>query len=321
MAASSFAMQNVLFLYNPLSGGRRERRQADIQTAAQVLRSSNIQVECVATLGAAEAGDQAREASDKYDAIFACGGDGTIHDIVQGLAGTNVPLGVIPLGTANTLAHDLGIPLNHVRAASAAIAAAPRRIALGKVKYRDFQGNSTSRYFTVAVGIGVDAHLFYKLNAAAKRHLGMAAYYWKATELWLTYPLDHFQADLKVEGQFRHVNVSQVLAVRIRFFGGILRELAPGASLDRNDLRLVLFHTQSRFTYLRYILRGLLGTRWTGKGIELTNADSVLCRGVGKSKRVFVEADGELVGTLPAEVSIIPEALTLLCPPASRAGS
>jgi YegS/Rv2252/BmrU family lipid kinase len=307
-------MRSVLLLYNPLSGGRRERRLADIAAAASILRNAGIEVQCVATLGAAEAGDQAREAIGKYDAIFACGGDGTIHDILQGLAESETPLGIIPLGTANTLAHDLKIPLNHLAAARAAVSAKPRRIAVGKVQYRDFNGNPASRYFTVAVGVGVDAHLFYKLNAVAKRHLGMAAYYWKATELWLTYPLDHFRADISCDGQTQALDVSQVLAVRIRFFGGILRELAPGASLDRNDLRLVVFRTQSRFTYLRYILRGLLGTTWTGKGIELLNADEVRCRALSDSHRVFVEADGELIGTFPADISIIPNALTLLYP-------
>jgi diacylglycerol kinase (ATP) len=307
-------MRKVLFLHNPLSGGRRERRLADVEAAAAVLRAARIEVETVATEGAAEAGGQARAAVGNYDAIFACGGDGTIHDILQGMAGTGTPLGIIPLGTANTLAHDLGVPLNHVAAAKAALSAKPRRIAVGRVQYTDFTGNAGERYFTVAVGIGVDAHLFYKLNATAKRHLGMAAYYWKATHLWLTYPLDRFRADVSSQGQTRELDVSQVLAVRIRFFGGVLRELAPGASLERNDLRLVLFHTQSRFTYLRYIFRGLFATNWTGKGIELANAALVRCRALSPGHRVFVEADGELIGTLPAEVSIQPDALTLLCP-------
>ncbi|HZQ67968.1 MAG TPA: diacylglycerol kinase family protein [Terriglobales bacterium] len=307
-------MRKVLFLYNPLSGGGREGRNSDVEAAASVLRSTGVKVDAVATQGAAEAGDQARAAVPMYDVIFACGGDGTIHDILQGLAQTTTPLGIIPLGTANTLAHDLGLPLDHVGAARAALTAKPRRIALGRVRYSGFDGHPAERYFTVAVGVGVDAHLFYKLNALAKRHLGMAAYYWKATHLWLTYPLDHFRAEVSSRGQIRQLDVSQVLAVRIRFFGGVLRELAPGASLVRNDLRLVLFHTQSRFTYLRYILRGLLGTTWRGKGIELANAESVHCRALSDSHRVFVEADGELIGTLPAEISILPDALTLLSP-------
>ena len=104
--------------------------------------------------------------------------------------------------------------------------------------------------------------------------------------------------------------------MRIRQFGGVLRELAPGASLERNDLRLVLFRTQSRISYLRYIVRGLMGKQWQVRGIELTNADRVACRSLAGSQtqRIFVEADGELVGTIPAEISVVPGAVNLLAP-------
>jgi diacylglycerol kinase (ATP) len=104
--------------------------------------------------------------------------------------------------------------------------------------------------------------------------------------------------------------------VRIQNFGGVLRELAPGASLERNDLRLVLFHTRSRAAYLGYVLRGLLGTRWSVPGIELLHSPGVACRALAQDlpapSRVLVEADGELLGTLPAEISVVPNAVSLL---------
>ena len=117
-----------------------------------------------------------------------------------------------------------------------------RRIALGRVEYTDLEGNRGFRFFTVAAGIGVDAHLFYKLNPLVKGHLGMAAYYAKATRLWLTHPMEKFAVEVDRDaeqnnGQGSALQVSQLLAVRIRNFGGVLRELAPGASLDRDDLR------------------------------------------------------------------------------------
>jgi diacylglycerol kinase family enzyme len=119
--------------------------------------------------------------------------------------------------------------------------------------------------------------------------------------------------------QSRQAGVSQLLAVHIGNFGGVLRELAPGASLERDDLRLVLFHTRSRVAYLRYVLRGLFGTNWKVPGIELVHSAGAVCREVGSSDsgtkpRIFVEADGELLGTLPAEISILRDALTLLTP-------
>ena len=142
----------------------------------------------------------------------------------------------------------------------------------------------------------------------------MLAYYIKATWLWLTLTMRLFSAEFSTEaGDLRKAEVSELLAVRIRYFGGVLRELAPGASLDRDDLRLVLFHTRSRLNYLRYIVRGLVGAKWQTSGIELLHAASVACQPLGDSP-VYVEADGEILGVLPAEIGMVPNALTILVP-------
>jgi len=317
-------MHKAVLLYNPLSGRRRGRRLADVEAALSVLRSAEVEASAAPTRAASDATDQTRQAiAAGCDTVFACGGDGTIHDVLQGLVGTNVALAIIPLGTANSLAHDLGLPLSPAGAAHAALKAQPRRIAVGRIEYQDFAGNRSMRYFTVTVGIGVDAHLFYKLDPLAKRRFGMAAYCAKATRLWLTHKMENFAVEIteEVAGKrpSRRAQVSQLLAVRIGNFGGVLRELAPGASLDRDDLRLVLFHTRSRVAYLRYVLRGLFGTNWKVPGIELVHSASAVCHQVGspgsESKpRIFVEADGELLGTLPAELSTKRDALTLLTP-------
>jgi diacylglycerol kinase family enzyme len=114
------------------------------------------------------------------------------------------------------------------------------------------------------------------------------------------------------------------MAVRIRNFGGVLQELAPGASLERNDLRLVLCRTASRLAYLFYVTRGLLRRNWKVPGIDLAYSGGVSCEYLPASasidrttqgqRKVYVEADGELVGTLPAEITMVPDALTLLTP-------
>lgn len=314
-------MRKAFLLYNPLSGRRRDRRLADVSAAMSVLRASGIEASAAPTRAASDATDQVRQAvAEACDTVFACGGDGTVHDVLQGLVGTHAALGIIPLGTANSLAHDLALPLSPMGAARASLTARLRRIAVGRVDYQNFDGQRASRYFSVTVGVGVDAHLFYKLNPVAKRHLGMAAYYVKATRLWLTHNMEHFAVEVLDEGQTRRAEVSQLLAVRISNFGGVLRELAPGASLERDDLRLVLFLTRSRVAYLQYIIRGLLATKWKVDGIELMHSSSAACRALtgtaesGKHSRIFVEADGELLGTLPAEISVVSDAVTLLTP-------
>jgi diacylglycerol kinase family enzyme len=244
--------------------------------------------------------------------------------MIQVLANTNVALAVLPMGTANALAHDLGLPTNIVAAAQAALHAAPRRVALGRVDYLDFESNPGSRLFIVAAGAGVDAHLFYKLHAGTKQRMGMTAYYTKAWQLWFTHPMIRFRVEFAETGsdELRQADVTELMAVRIRNFGGVLQELAPGASLDRNDLRLVFCRTASRLAYLLYVTRGLLRSSWKVPGIDLAHSKRVSCKylpapafadGTAHPK-VYVEADGELVGTLPAEITMVPDALTLLAP-------
>jgi len=155
-----------------------------------------------------------------------------------------------------------------------------------------------------------------------KQRMGMAAYYYKAWQLWFTHRMERFAVVCGHSNseQISHRDVTEMLAVRIRNFGGVLRELAPGASLDRNDLRVVLCRTSNRLSYLMYVTRTLLGASFSVPGVELAHGDRVRCDYVSKladagpANRVYVEADGELVGMLPAEITIVPNALTLLAP-------
>ena len=334
-------MRKAALLYNPDSGGSRVRRQTELESVLALLRGANIEAHLVLTDSRAHAEEKARQAVlAGCDTIFACGGDGTIHNMIQVLATTSVALAILPMGTANALAHDLGVPMNISAAARAALHGVPNRVALGRVQFLDLEGQPGSRFFIVAAGAGVDAHLFYKLHAGTKQRMGMTAYYRKAWQLWFTHPMTRFQVEFAEIGsqqsgsdrlssdrlssdQLRRANVTELMAVRIRNFGGVLQELAPGASLDRNDLRVVFCRTASRLAYLLYVMRGLLRSNWKVPGIDLAHSTQVSCQYLPASAssdrmhaqpKVYVEADGELVGTLPAEITVVPDALTLLAP-------
>jgi len=321
-------MRKAALLHNPDSGGSK-RRQRELESALAVLRGAGVETDLILAESRDHAGEAARQAiASGCDTIFACGGDGTIHNIAQVLANSSVALAILPMGTANALAHDIGLPLSVRAAAKAALQAKPRRIALGRVEYADLQGNPGSRYFAVAAGVGVDAHLFYKLHTGAKQRMGMAAYYAKAWNLWFTYPMTRFLAEYVETGahegrpaEIKTAEVTELLSVRIRNFGGVLQELAPGASLDRDDMRMVLCRTASRVGYLAYVTRGLLRQGWTIPGIDLAHSTRVCCRcatdpsnGPAEKRKIYVEADGELLGTLPAVITVVPDALTLLAP-------
>jgi diacylglycerol kinase family enzyme len=216
------------------------------------------------------------------------------------------------------MAHDLRLPLSPAAAAKSLLTAVPKKVAVGRIDYRDFNNLPAFRHFTVAAGVGVDAHLFYKLNRLIKDRMGMTAYYTKALHLWWTHRMRYFEAEFSSGGGevLREARLSEMLAVRLNFFGGILRELAPGASLARNDLRLVLCRTGNRALYLAYVFRGLLGMSRSVPGIELAYADQVACASVRgeKPENIYVEADGELLGRLPITLSMVPDALTVLVP-------
>ncbi len=314
-------MRKAALLYNPASGGSR-RRQRELDSALSILKGGGVEADLFPTESPEHAGQQARKAiADGCDTVFACGGDGTIHNIVQTLAGTQVALGVLPMGTANALAHDLRISLRIPAAAEAALHGRTRRIALGRVTCHDLNGNPDTRYFVIAAGMGVDAHLFYKLHSGMKQRLGMRAYYAKAWHMWFTYPMTRFQVNYAESGsaEEKKAVVTELLAVRIRHFGGVIRELAPGASLDRNDMRVIFCHTGSRLPYLAYVTRSLIGAVWRIPGIELAHCTRAYCEyaegAIGEpAARVYVEADGELIGKLPAELSVVPDALTILAP-------
>ncbi len=316
-------MHKAALLYNPDSGGSGNKRLKKLESALAVLRDANIEADLIPSESRTRAGELAQQAiAAGCDTILACGGDGTIHNIAQVLANLSVALGVLPMGTANALAHDLGLPRDLAAAAKALLQAIPRRVALGQVNYVDLRGMPGSRYFVIAAGVGVDAHLFYKLLTGTKQRMGMAAYYAKAWHMWFTYPMTRFVAsycDLE-SPEPNSAELTELLAVRIRNFGGVLRELAPGASLARDDMRLILCHTHRRLSYLAYVTRGILRGGWKVPGIELAHSKKVSCQYRGSNgpahhePRIYVEADGELLGTLPLEITIVPNALTLLVP-------
>ncbi|MGB8012667.1 MAG: diacylglycerol kinase family protein [Terriglobales bacterium] len=318
-------MRKATILFNPNSG--RPKRDRELNHAIGVIQSAGVRTELTICRSSQEATDNAHCAvAAGSDTVFACGGDGTIHDVIQGLAGTPVALAILPFGTANALAHDLGIPLRPSAAAQVAIEGKSkvRRVALGRVEYEDFTGKSTARFFTVAAGIGVDAHLFYKLTSHLKNRSGMAAYYLKAWQLWATYNMRRFEVEFSNgSGHRQQASLTELLAVRIKFFGNVLRELVPGASLDCNELRAVMCRTASRNAYLQYVAGRLIGRQWDIEGIDLVSCSEVVCKLPEKDgdhaashsdDRVYVEADGELLGRLPARMTMQPDALSLVVP-------
>jgi diacylglycerol kinase family enzyme len=160
-----------------------------------------------------------------------------------------------------------------------------------------------------------------RLDAGLKRRFGYVLYLVEAVRIWATDPLSLFEAVLPANGSGgpHVIEVSQLLAVRVRSFGGVLRKLAPGATLHDGSLRLLAFRTRSRLRYLRFLLAVVFGRHTFSREIELLQTDSVECRARnGSHAPIFVEADGEVLGSLPVRIEVVPLALTLLISPSAR---
>jgi diacylglycerol kinase (ATP) len=327
-------VKKAALIYNPFAGSSRTERGAQIEAAAGVLRASGVEVLSIATRGPGSATDQAMEAvAGGCDTVIACGGDGTVHECMQRMVAERAPaaLGVMPFGTGNALGNDLGIPRDALRAARLLLTARAERIAVGRMEP---EGNpAAGRYFIVTAGIGGDAHMLYRLNFEAKRRQGMRAYYTAAIQIFVQHGFPPFEIEFAtLDGSQRSLVVSQALAVRISNFGGLIRRLAPGAALHRNDMRLVLFRTPRRRAFLTYLFWRFFGAPWLPRNVDLVSATTAVCRplpastplpGVWREEqrnaRIHAEADGELLGTIPVRIFSVPDALTILVP-RSRSG-
>ncbi len=316
-------MRRVALIYNPISGRFSARRAAALEQAVAVLREAGVAVETfkAGTPGSGMA--HAREAVRQgCDAVIACGGDGTVHEILQVLVGTETALGVIPLGTANALASNLCLVAAPDKVVRKLLQAVPVRIPVGRIRYSSLDGNPGSRYFLVAAGIGPDALLMSRLDSGLKRRFGYALYLVEAFRIWATHRFPLFEAELVPNGHPEHrvFTASQLLAVRVRSFGGAVRRLAPGATLHSDSLHLIAFQTRSRLDYFNFLMGVLAGRHTFTKRIDLIETGHVECRAYnGSRETLFVEADGEVLGSLPVRIDVVPEAVNLLIPPGVEA--
>jgi diacylglycerol kinase family enzyme len=311
------AIRRVALVDNPASGQLSSRRVTTVQVALAALESAGIEVEHLTIDGPGSGAALAREAIGRgCDSVIVCGGDGTVHEVMQCLVGTPIALGVVPMGTANALASNLGLTKSPAEAIRALLAATPVQVPVGRVFYQNGDGAEHSRYFTVAAGVGADALLMARMDPRLKRRFGYLLYMVEAFRIWASHPFPLFQVRFEANGNGkpRVEETSQLLAVRVHSFGGVLGTLAPCATLHSDKLCLLAFKTRSRYRYMRFLL-AVVGQRHTfSRYVELLQADSVECT-PQNGTHVYVEADGEVLGHLPVRIEVASETLTLLIPP------
>lgn len=239
----------------------------------------------------------AREAEPEFDIVVAAGGDGTINAAANGLAGGPRPLGILPLGTANVLARELGLPRGP-DALAELIAAAPARPV--------WPGRIGDRLFLAMASCGFDAETVAAVRPALKRRLGRFAFAWAMLGCLSRYR----PCEVVVRADGAEYRASTMIASRARFYAGPF-PVAPRASLDDPVLDLVLFQRAGRPAVLRYL--AALGV---GNLPRRPDILSVRCRSaeVSAAAPLPVQADGEIVGTLPVAIGMAPRPLYLVGP-------
>jgi len=274
-----------------------------------LLDARGITVDSIATSGPGHAGEIARCAVDRgADLILVAGGDGTINEAVNGMVHSHVPLGILPAGTANVLANELGIGKTMETAASFLAGSIQERVALGLLTS---ESEDMERHFLLMAGAGLDADIVYNLNPRMKEAVGKMAY-WIGGFSKLGRRIPEF----KVLANGHEYCASFALLSRVRNYGGDL-EIAPTISLLDDEFEMVLFEGESSFGFLKYMLAVVVRQQQTMPGITiLRTRQAVFSAREGSS--IHVQVDGEYAGLAPARVQIVPNALTLLVPPGFR---
>jgi diacylglycerol kinase (ATP) len=327
-------MRRVAFFLNPLLTGRR-RKRAMVDRCAALLRDDGCTVEMQNTLSAYSAGDQAREAvKDGFDTVFACGGDGTFFQVLQGIAGSDAALGVIPFGTGNVLAQNLRLPRNPVAALLAQRNGngAAVSIPLGEVtcgvpgSALEMAAAARSErrwYFTIAAGMGLHAALMELApNGTGKRFGGRAAYYAGGTRLLFNYPIQPFDVEMtRTDGTVRRFRASELLAVRV----AAINRWRPGGDLCSTRLRMATVPETGRVGLAHAMIHALLVQKGSGKDIgalglplaRYEDAVQIVCKpaaGFSYKTPLLVEADGEVIGVEHATLRIARKRIRLLWP-------
>ncbi len=305
-------MPSTLLLYNPKAGGGAVLRQ--LPSLLATLRLHFPDVESLATTGPASAGPQVAEAAEAgTQLVIVCGGDGTLFEALQGAVHRDVALAIIPFGTGNVIARDLGLSMKPVQAIEQLAQFEKRRVPVGTLAR---PGDASPTYFLTATGAGFHAELMSlpKPTASASR----MHYFFQGLNLIRRNRVEDFDVRIGLpDGTEIALVASELLILRARSFGGILHRWRPGNALTRNDLLAILTRKHNRLGLFLFILRCLLGQAPLA-GVESADnliavrATEILC--TPRDYAIEAEADGEPFGILPLHISTVPEALTFLLP-------
>lgn len=290
--------RRLLVIHNPTAGRRRKKRLAEV---VERLRQKGCIVTALQTTRRGDAEEFARAASPAdYDVVVAAGGDGTVNEVVNGMvAGPGgVALAVIPLGTANVLALEIGLDPKNFEQIAQAIAHGPAR--------NVHLGVANGRHFVLMAGAGLDAHVVEGVNIALKRATGKLAYVVESVKQAFGY--DFPEITVRANGETYEGRMA--VACKGRYYGGPFIA-APGASLENPKLEVCILPKSGVAGVMRYGLALPMNKLADLPEVMVVSAESMVILG---PRGAPLQGDGDIVARLPAEISIAPETVQLIVP-------
>jgi diacylglycerol kinase (ATP) len=287
----------ILIIFNPAAGRPRsaERRLRRFIAALERQGCTVVLRRAGSRLGDAER--LAREAKADFDVIVAAGGDGTVHAVVNGLAGRSMPIGVLPLGTVNVLAREIGLPRRPEELASMIVSGTARPV---------WPGRLGRRTFLMMASVGFDSETVAGVSPGLKARAGRLAFVWAVlVRLW-----HHRSRELVVRVDGIEHRATGVIAAKCRFYAGPF-VVAPDARLAEPAFELVLFRRAGRLAVLRYAAALFLGRLPRLNDVTILRTRAVT---VTTDRAIPVQADGEIVGQLPVTIEIADQPLFLIQP-------
>ncbi len=287
-------------IYNPAAG---QRRGAFFTQVLAALEARGWRVELRTTAGPGDARRLAAAAAEEgLSRLAVAGGDGTIHEAVNGLAsasaGAQAPaLGIIPLGTANVLAQEIGLRLKPEAVAGCLTAGREISVRLGRLG---------QAHFLLMAGAGFDAQVVSKVSLPLKRRIGKGAYVWETLRQAFAY--DFPELVLELDG--REARARSLIVARAAHYGGAFL-LSREAGLEKQSLQAFLFEGRGPLSVMRYSLALALGRLERARGVRRLPVESVKILG---PEGLPLQADGDSVGQTPVEIGLSERSLTLLVP-------
>ncbi len=290
--------KKVFIIINPTAGRARFLNYS--KAIHNFFSKIDIEYDYVITKRSGEATTLAKWAvKEKFDLIIAAGGDGTTNEVVNGIGDSQVTLGIIPIGTINILSKELNIPLTFNRAL--------KLILSGKIESMDM-GRVNDRYFVLMAGCGIDSYAIYRVNIKLKKFLGPLAYIisgiyslWKYKPHKITINIDDHRID-----DFGYF----VVAENVSTYGGKFK-IAPYADVNDGLLDICIFKKTGVFDVFRYFIGIALK-----KHIDYPDVRYYQCKKIEltSEQNVLLHTDGELIGSTPAIITVLPKKLKVLVP-------